>query len=139
VKNKMPIGPPRKTATCRARVDRGSPEWESTDEGRRMKLLARIGVALVITAGAAARAGADQGAVTGALPGLATFNAPPSWLPFVALAVFASLVVFLVLRLTGARHAAFATPIPLPAESGLRRAQRNVANGPRDRDVRGPA
>ena len=104
-----------------------------------MKPLVGIGVALWIAAGAATLAGAAQGGVTGALPGVA-FNAPaPSWIPFVAVAVLASLVLFLVLRLTGTRHAAFARPIAAPPESGLRRAQRQVANGPGDRALRGAA
>ncbi len=105
-----------------------------------MTPLVRLGVPLLIAVGAATLAGAAQGGVTGAPPGVATFNAPaPSWIPFVAVAVLASLVLFLVLRLTGTRHAAFARPIAAPPESGLRRAQRQVANGPGDRALRGAA
>jgi hypothetical protein len=88
-----------------------------------------VTLAVVWTTGAAAATAMAQGVLTEDLPGVATFgetDIASSSISLVALLVFASLVIFLALNRTNRSHPPFVSPIPVPIESGLRRAHRKL-------------
>jgi hypothetical protein len=93
-----------------------------------MKDVIRVALTVVIIGGAGTWSAGGETALTGLLPQVTAFDevhATPSSIPFVALLVFATLVLFLGLSMMARPHAASAPPIRV-RDSGLRRAQRQL-------------